>query len=995
MSDISTTSVFIHDVKTRSRRISAYESRPICLEHVKSGQSVLRHNITLLRRLGIAEIAYIGDYHLEKVIEECPGISVYRSTAELCSPLGVFESGVTKNKPRILMMRSDLVLNEEVVSSILNEDMEVVLGTVEEPSLTPFERDVLSRQGAGGRYFSGIVGVKSSTSIETLRSILESNSVAPEFDLNTVVLVDVSECFETIYPPSKKSRKLFGNKARTLLNFAPLISKAQIPPVFIVTRDSWTFSRSQTISDLVSAYSCPVVVRSSSSVEDSWDASAAGKFLSVLNIDIADQEKLASSIDRVFDSYPDSQNFEEDVLVQSFIADATVSGVIFTRGLENGAPYYFITFDDESGSTDTVTSGETNNIQGLVVLKAANDYSRLESWQRDLMMCVRELEKLADHDALDIEFAVDSKGVVNVLQARPIVKASYDSRLCSDLDFQREHASARQIYEESLEPFLLSDMSDWNPAEMIGAMPRPLQFSLYKYLITDEVWWRARAQMGYTAVQQELMVSILGHPYIVVDRSINSLTPDNLADQVRDNLKEAAKEKLRCNPQLHDKIEFEIVPTCYSPRTEALIQSLVSYGLAEEYVDDIRTAYIQHTDKVIAESVNRFQEAELNVRSLSDKLDYVLGSIESASVSERLHLALRLLKECREVGLIEFSIAARCGFIAMDYLKGFVDSGAFSDQDFTEIVASVRTIASSFLGDFDLLAAGQMPEDLFVEKYGHLRPSSYDIRSKNYKERLREKSISFVSTAGSRHNSSGKDDETLTEKRSLMDDFLLDHQFSVRSDELFGFIRSAIFFREEFKYEFTKVVDFVLEVIARCGQELGLDRELSSYLELEDLRFLDDRGFSPSNFEEVIRRVKFRNKQHDIYMLHELPSFLRSREDFNFFSLSQEQANFITKQIVQGEVVEIDEGFDVDASQLEGKIVLIRSADPGFDWIFSTNLLGLITMYGGAGSHMAIRCAELSVPAAIGVGKAMYEQVRSGQKTICVDCERGLIKGEN
>ena len=31
-------------------------------------------------------------------------------------------------------------------------------------------------------------------------------------------------------------------------------------------------------------------------------------------------------------------------------------------------------------------------------------------------------------------------------------------------------------------------VADWNPAEMIGDKPNPLALSLYKELITDEIW---------------------------------------------------------------------------------------------------------------------------------------------------------------------------------------------------------------------------------------------------------------------------------------------------------------------------------------------------------------------------------------------------------------------------------------------------------------------------------------------------------------------------
>ena len=57
------------------------------------------------------------------------------------------------------------------------------------------------------------------------------------------------------------------------------------------------------------------------------------------------------------------------------------------------------------------------------------------------------------------------------------------------------------------------------------------------------------------------------------------------------------------------------------------------------------------------------------------------------------------------------------------------------------------------------------------------------------------------------------------------------------------------------------------------------------------------------------------------------------------------------------------------------KIVIIEGADPGFDWIFSQKIAGLITKYGGANSHMAIRCAEFSIPAAIGCGEQPFEKI--------------------
>jgi hypothetical protein len=47
---------------------------------------------------------------------------------------------------------------------------------------------------------------------------------------------------------------------------------------------------------------------------------------------------------------------------------------------------------------------------------------------------------------------------------------------------------------------ILSTMSDWNPAEMIGKKPTQLASSLYAELITNSVWAEQRYNYGYKDV---------------------------------------------------------------------------------------------------------------------------------------------------------------------------------------------------------------------------------------------------------------------------------------------------------------------------------------------------------------------------------------------------------------------------------------------------------------------------------------------------------------
>ena len=61
--------------------------------------------------------------------------------------------------------------------------------------------------------------------------------------------------------------------------------------------------------------------------------------------------------------------------------------------------------------------------------------------------------------------------------------------------------------------------------------------------------------------------------------------------------------------------------------------------------------------------------------------------------------------------------------------------------------------------------------------------------------------------------------------------------------------------------------------------------------------------------------------------------------------------------------------------------------NPGLDYIFDYKIRGLITMYGGSNSHMAIRCLELNIPAAIGIGKIKCEDIHYYLK-LMMDCSK-------
>ena len=137
--------------------------------------------------------------------------------------------------------------------------------------------------------------------------------------------------------------------------------------------------------------------------------------------------------------------------------------------------------------------------------------------------------------------------------------------------------------------------------------------------------------------------------------------------------------------------------------------------------------------------------------------------------------------------------------------------------------------------------------------------------------------------------------------------------------------------------------------------------------------------------------LKISKKESKNYLINNLirfPQLLINEQGVFVVPFQVSRPNFITSEKVTAKIEILSS--DSDTKNLDNKIVVIEGADPGFDWIFSFKILGLITKYGGANSHMAIRCAEFGIPAAIGCGEQRFELILNC-KQVHLDCSSELI----
>ena len=141
----------------------------------------------------------------------------------------------------------------------------------------------------------------------------------------------------------------------------------------------------------------------------------------------------------------------------------------------------------------------------------------------------------------------------------------------SDNDFDiacfEEISEAKLKYEKlgcSDKSQVFAKMPDWNPAEIIGTRPDQLSYSLYRSIVTDRVWAKQRYENGNIDLRGEpLMQMFCGQPYINVLKSIKSFIPRALDENLATKISEIAIQNYKDNPAFHDKLEFEIIPTCF------------------------------------------------------------------------------------------------------------------------------------------------------------------------------------------------------------------------------------------------------------------------------------------------------------------------------------------------------------------------------------------------------------------------------------------------
>ena len=226
-------------------------------------------------------------------------------------------------------------------------------------------------------------------------------------------------------------------------------------------------------------------------------------------------------------------------------------------------------------------------------------------WRRSLLWSASS-KPFSGCDAIDVEFAIGEDGQLYLLQVRPLAVDRQGQAADAKVEAALADIARKVELLSRPHPYLHGSraifgvMPDWNPAEMIGLRPWPLSLSLYRELITDAIWAYQRDNYGYKNLRSfPLLVSFHGLPYIDVRVSFNSFIPRDVSDDLAGRLVNYYIDRLLSEPHLHDKVEFEIIFSCYTLDLPKRMSRLAERGFSPEDLAELSGALRRLTNRIM------------------------------------------------------------------------------------------------------------------------------------------------------------------------------------------------------------------------------------------------------------------------------------------------------------------------------------------------------------------------------------------------------------
>jgi glutamine kinase len=724
-------------------------------------------------------------------------------------------------------------------------------------------------------------------------------------------------------------------------------------PFLAIGTDEWHSSSDDLIQRILDANLGPiVVVRSCAAMEDATALEPPGFFESVLDVK-ANAQDLRWAIERVISSYSrrsSSLEFAHKVIIQQQLLMPTLCGVFRVGATEHD--YLEIECDGTLGRTDSVTAG----IRAKKVVLSSCTNLLIAPWL-NIRRCADDLR---DHFTAPffVEFAVNESGLPTVFQIRPDRRPQIPHEV--GLPPSCTHLADLSEAIEASGP--LSVMADWNPAEMLGLHPMPLDVSLYDELVMRGSWLEGRKSVGWHAPDDcNLMAVVAGRPYVKVALSLQSLLPQGLPSRLVDRLVRDRLALLSAQRQLHDKVEFRVMWSALAFDQAVVEGDLRGRGFSPDEVQQLFGALRAVTRNAIAEAPKLLESDRRGIAHLQAERKRlakttVLTNPRDAAQSIRSAVAV-----CRNYGTVPFSRQARLAFTFRYIINYLTETGAVRPQAVARWQSRLNTVTRRFSRDLARVKDGKQNQDVFLARYGHLRPSTYNLESLRYDERP---------LLGGEQPDTSAGRQVVPGPIPRLAEILADLDSTCTQPQFWAAAAGAYKGREELKFAFTALLSDVLGMLATIASAAGMERREVRRVPISDLLSMLQGAKTWDEFGTLV--LARPSNSAPLWPSVKLPDVIFGPSDLHVMLEPDARPTFVGNTSVTGPPRLVNGDSFAEPGSLSGNIIAIETPDPGYDWVFAHRIGGLITAYGGEFSHMGLRCAEFGIPAVLGCGQSLF-----------------------
>jgi len=773
--------------------------------------------------------------------------------------------------------------------------------------------------------------------------------------------------------------QVVGGKARGLCRLANM--GYDVPEAFVIREFTDTPEECSAIIEKYKDFGeGPVSVRSSASLEDGADFSAAGQFSTFLNITGGEsliqavRDCIASLHNVTAENYSNSflgnETGEMTVVVQRML-DPRSAGVIFTKApMKPG----FCLVEAVPGLGENLVSGKMSAQQFRVrgrVIENIPDHPYITNKEAvDLSAAGLKIEK-AFGMSLDLEWAIDRKGKIWWLQARPITVE--ESVTLNELDCPLDVSH--------------DVLTTGNIGEMMPGAVTPLNLSTNMYALDWGIretyarfgaCTRSQAPYSFIASYYNHMFFNMTNMYLAC-HSILGSTKDTMdqaiCGHVLDGFPDNPMRDLPVLTRAANSLPF--FKLVFSGEASKTGMKRVADGLKFDLTQDARGIYKQIIDKFDALKWAQFY--------------HYCASYYSGGQSNILMMtAQKHFKDKNEM----LSLIAGCltqieEFESASILRYMIQLSELILKDCPEAAGYDETQLKDYLDKAPADVAGLYSE--FMERHGFRGIREPEIMSRPWRENPESFLLSLKSVIASSGEGSAREERPWTDYQKELLSHFLDPLLKKMVRGMVRRARKGVCCRE---YTKSRTI-YVLDKFRQAYRQLAKLMVADGLLPDEDCIFFllqDEVGKLLEGDRSYVKKALARRR---MFPAQERLKFrycqvgapvpiVTSSENKNAIRL---QGTPVSRGVATGIARIVRTEKDAAALQ-QGEIMVVESTDIGWTPFYNT-VAGMVTEIGSALSHGIVVAREYALPAVVNVTDAM-QLIHDGD-TITLDGNKGLV----